>query len=600
MNRADGTVSRTVGGGGRTSANRRGCVFFTYGGKYALRLLVAVHSLRRFYDGPITTYLARDTTPAALRTPLERLGSDVVLIDGLRSPADRWRLFRDSPYPATLMFDSDLIFCAPIDDLWGPLEHEGVLVTRFFPPPYGVDGTAERRGWSDRVALLEGIRGLVDARVYEAALERLVNERLDVNIGVMGIARPRGDAFLADWAQALERDPGRRALLLDEMTVVSILPNHRHFLAEEAWNCPADEFFRRTNLADARVIHYFADGNHVYGMRLGRNPETWAGRKWYDAYRETARQLDLRPWERADPTLRPPGPLRRLFPRGAGRPIRMVLRDARDLVRRLGNRITALVQRSTYFPARQVVLNGLARLGYRLPLGRPAKATVIILSYQRMGNIPVIVRNALLCGFVERIVISNNNPDVDLEPYVPLTDPRVELVQQRRRRWPSYRYELASAHPSEYYLCIDDDVFPTPWQLRRLLTALVADPEAPRGSAGHTYDRLSGKFDYYLPPLFLRRHQGRPVDVILHTYAFTRRHLQRYYTLLAEIGIGNDDLESSEDVIISFAGTRSAVVVPVGRMYECASFKDPAVATHQQSGFDDFRKDLFLRLSEGG
>ncbi len=593
------TAPRALEDSGPTSANRRGCVFFTYGGQYSLRLLVAVHSLRRFYDGPITTYLARRSAPAALRAPLERLGSDVVLVDELAACPDRCRLFRDSPYATTLMFDSDLIFRAPIDELWEPLEREGVLVTRFYPAPYGIDGTADRRGWADRVALLEGIRSLVDPQAYAVALGRLVNERLDVNIGVMGIARPRGNAFLAEWAQALARDPVRRALLLDEMTVVAILPKHRHFLAEEIWNCPADEFFRRTNLADARVIHYFADGRQVDGIRLGRNPDTWAGKKWYEAYRQAARQLDLRAWERTDPTFTP-RLLRRLLAHGPMRAAGVALREARYFGRRLSDRIAGRLQRSTYFPVRQAVLNGLGRWGYRLQLGLPAKATVIVLSYKRMDNIPVIVRNALLCGFVERVVVSNNNPDVDLTPYLRLTDPRVELVQQPQRRWPSYRYDLARAYPSEYYLCIDDDIFPTPWQLRRLLAALVAGPEAPRGSGGQTYDPVSGEFDYYSFPLWSRRDRGQPVDIILHAYAFTRRHLERYFELLAAIGIRNDAVDNSEDVIISFAGTRPAVVEDVGRMYECATFRDPAVATHRQSGFDDFRKDLFLRLSEVG
>ena len=85
------------------------------------------------------------------------------------------------------------------------------------------------------------------------------------------------------------------------MLVVGLLGSHHHFLADEKWNCPADEFFRRTNLADARVIHYFGDGHYVQGMRLGRNPATWAGKKWYACHARAARQLNLSRWEALDP-----------------------------------------------------------------------------------------------------------------------------------------------------------------------------------------------------------------------------------------------------------------------------------------------------------
>src|SRR5581483_8442512 len=201
--------------------------------------------------------------------------------------------------------DSDLLFVAPIEPLWEPVERDGVLVTRFYPPPYGVD----KSGWPNRVQLLNGVRHLVDADTYAEALRRLLDERVDVNVGVMGISRPRGDAFLHDWAEGMEKGRSADIPLLDEMLTLALLPKHHHFLADEKWNCPADEFFRRTNLADACVIHYFADGWRVGRIRIGRNPATWAGQKWYRAHAGMSRRLDLAAWERSDPTFT--GPLRR-------------------------------------------------------------------------------------------------------------------------------------------------------------------------------------------------------------------------------------------------------------------------------------------------
>ncbi len=591
---ATSSKSKSVYGGDR------GCLFFNFGDAYALRLLVSVFSLRRVYDGPITAVLTRDSRVSArLRDQLEQLNCNVVFLDRISKSLDRHLLFRESPYTTTLVFDSDLLFFEPIDELWDPLEREGVLVTRFFPAPYGVDGSSSRPGWANRVALLKGVRELVDADTYTEAVRRLLEERIDVNVGVMGISVPKGEAFLSDWSERMEWGRSARITLLDEMLVVALISKHRHFLAEEKWNCPADEFFRRTNLAEAHTIHYFADGIRVHGIRLGRNPATWAGKKWYETYRQASRRLNLGAWERIDPTFA--GPLQRLFAYGTGHALRLVQEEARpmlDFVHKCAGWSARELLRRYFLPARQAVLATLFRLGYRVTVDAPAKATVVILSYKRMYNIPVIVRSALLCGFVDRIVVCNNNPDVDLGSYLPMRDTRLELVQQERQRWPSYRYDVAYKYPSDYYICIDDDLFPSPWQLKKLFIALLSNPESPVGSAGQIYDSKTGALRKIRRNNWTLRDQTRTVDVILQIYVFTRNHLKNYFDLLRAIGVENDAVHSSEDVILSFAGTKRPLLKDVREVCECVTSRDSAIATHRQEGFDAYRHDLYQRLSQ--
>jgi hypothetical protein len=216
---------------------------------------------------------------------------DFHVLKDLSKSFDRHRLVTESPFDSTLVLDSDMIFMGPIDDLWEPLEREGVLATRFFAPPYGVDGTAEKHGWGSRDELLRGVEKLVPPLVFEAAVKRLHVDRIDVNVGLFGVSKVTGGAFLSEWIETMERGRSQKILLLDEMTVVALLAAHRHFLADEIWNCPADEFFRRTNLSDARVIHYFADGDAFGRFRLGRNPNSWAGVKWYQLYEEASKKI---------------------------------------------------------------------------------------------------------------------------------------------------------------------------------------------------------------------------------------------------------------------------------------------------------------------
>jgi hypothetical protein len=588
-NTADGTSAGEVD---------RGCVFFTFGHRYALRLLVAVASLRRVYAGPITTFVIKDAAGAALKGPLEQLGSDVIFLDGLSKSSARHRLFYESPYRTTLVFDSDLLFVAPIDALWEPLERDGVLVTRFYPPPHGVDDS----GWPNRVQLLKGVRHLVDGDTYAEALRRQLDERIDINVGVMGISRPRGDAFLHDYAERIEKGRSANITLLDEMLALALLPKHHHFLADEKWNCPADEFFRRTNLGDACVIHYFADGSQVRGMRLGRNPATWAGQKWYAAHELTGRSVDLAAWERSDPAFT--GPQRRAIARTTSHALSLgvkpMLVRARVWLSSRCDRVARRLLRRGWLPLQQLLLSALFRVKYRVPLHAKASATVIILSYKRMRNISRIVRSVLLCDFVDRVIVCNNNPDVDLRPYVPERDARLDLLQQNTRQWPSYRYELARDCPSSYYICIDDDVFPTPWQLRKLFTALLRKPDAPVCSAGQIWDRGAGRLRSikHSPWSRRRRPQSRPVHALMQMHAFTREHLERYFRLVEEMGIENAAVHSSEDVIVSFAGRTRPKLQDVGYVAECPTAYDLQIATHGRDGFVTFRHHLFDRLEE--
>ena len=576
--------------GARSTGHDRGCLFFNAGTAYVLRLLVAIFSLRRFYEGPITVVLVDGETDERLVAQLEELGCEVAVQGEVSKSWDRHRLFLESPYATTLVFDSDLLFLDSIEPLWAPLEREGVLVTRFSISPYGVGGSPDRPGWSNRLALLEGVRPLIEPETWEKATRRLVDERIDVNVGVMGISRPRGDAFLTDWSERMERGRASRIDLMDEMLVVALLADHRHELAEEAWNCPADEFFRTTNLADANVIHYFADSHLLLGSRLGRNPATWAGQKWIEAHDDCARHLDLHRWRWKDPTY--PGVAGRLVARGVGATRFRARVRAGRVLGGVRSRVSARLRERTRFRPQNAWWALRRRLGLPVRLGTRDRATVIILSYKRMENIRQIVDNALLCGFVERVIVCNNNPDVDLAPrLMTITDDRLELLQQDRRRWPSHRYDIARTIDSDYFICIDDDVFPTPRQLRKLFVTLLRDPDVPVGSAGERYDPAQAAFTRTTPG-------ARRVDLLMHTYVFTRRHLDRYFELLDELGLANEEVHSSEDVILSFTGPDRPATAAVGRVRECPSCRDREIATHQQDGFEPFRLELFHRLSE--
>lgn len=296
----------------------RGVVVFHFGYAYGLRLLVCLYTLRKYYAGPVSVFLRDDQAGRELRPLLEKMDLTVAMKPWLTRSFDRHRVFLESPYATTLSIDSDTIFQGPIDELWDPLEREGALVTRYRAQAYGVEGTPDRPGWGNRVGHLQSIRPLLTKEDFDSAIDRLVTQGIDINIGMLGFARPKGEAFLQDWAQRLERGRNLKADIMDEMLIVGLYWKYPHVLADEKWNCPASEYFRGTCVADARMIHYFADGNRFFGAKIGRSSSSWAGRLWLAAYSEASQHMDLKRWRRHDSYF--DGPLKRIVKFCANQP----------------------------------------------------------------------------------------------------------------------------------------------------------------------------------------------------------------------------------------------------------------------------------------
>lgn len=163
-----------------------------------------------------------------------------------------------------------------------------------------MDGHAARPGFANRIQHLNDIKPLLTESKYKRAMEQLLTDEIDVNTGVVGYRKGKGNTYLRDWDGRIER--GRSIVLVDEMTAVALRHKYEHFLADEKWNYPADEYFRKTNLRDAAVIHYFADGERLPSGDIvpGRAGRTWAASKWFDYFHNVRSEYDIQPWCRYD------------------------------------------------------------------------------------------------------------------------------------------------------------------------------------------------------------------------------------------------------------------------------------------------------------
>jgi hypothetical protein len=220
-----------------------------------------------------------------------------------------------------------------------------------------------------------------------------------------------------------------------------------------------------------------------------------------------------------------------------------------------------------------------SRRAAHISIETPHRLTVLVPTYSpaRMRDLDPLIRSILRCAFVEKIIVSNNNPEARIRDYVKVRNQRLALLDQSVRRGPGFTWILASQEDADYFLSLDDDVLLYPEQLALLFRNLRDRPAVPHGLAG-TY-----RSKYV---------QGREqeVDNLYLLYAATRDHVNRYLENardIVETGLASDeDIEYwSNDIVLSASGASRPLIHDAGFLLQGRTCYDPAVAIHKQGQF---------------
>lgn len=217
----------------------------------------------------------------------------------------------------------------------------------------------------------------------------------------------------------------------------------------------------------------------------------------------------------------------------------------------------------------------------------------IVLSYKRPQNIERIVAQLSLVEDISRIIVSNNNPDVELSQWFNPADDRIEVLSQPTKSVCAKRFELASQQPFEYFICPDDDLFLSRHQVGSLIELLKLEPDRVHGVFGEIRSFKAGR---------LRFGGGIhrldcEVDILNRCYAFTKKHLLRMGELAVSLGYPHvGETLYIDDILLSFSGAGRPVCHELGELEECKSSDQPGVATYLEPGFDEVRMDAYLRL----
>jgi hypothetical protein len=262
-----------------------------------------------------------------------------------------------------------------------------------------------------------------------------------------------------------------------------------------------------------------------------------------------------------------------------------------------GSSLRALVRRG-----RRALVDGVKRLLYwkwvlqvrtcrAVSVPSASKVTVVLTAYkkERMRNLDPLVRSVLKCRFVEKVIVSNDNPDLRIADWVMVHDERLVLLDQPARRGCKHRWELAQAENAAYTIAIDDDVLIHPKQLALLFTHLLDRQEVPHGLSGCKI------------PFEFHERQELEVDLLFEIYAVTREHVQAYFDTIEQLkargtlpaeGLG----KRGDFVVISHSGKARPVIHDVGFIARCASAYAEGVATFKEDGFASYTGELLAAV----
>lgn len=248
-------ASRDATGCEKTSPTRsRGVVLLLTGPGHAVRLVVALHSLRKHWSGDITLFTTHPTSHeiGRLCAADSRLGVEHRTWQLYQSRRNASYLTKsylppEVPYDDCLFLDADTLVVGPLDEIWNGLAESSLVLTQF------AHWTTEHRNIRRRIHSWSTIvhpnwRADERDRMIDTAKQR----RPAVNVGVFAFRRET--PILKRWGELASI--GQRQFICDEIAMQLMLPELDAEVLDCRFNC-SPVFARNTR--DVRIWHFHGD-----------------------------------------------------------------------------------------------------------------------------------------------------------------------------------------------------------------------------------------------------------------------------------------------------------------------------------------------------
>jgi len=245
---------------------KKSVLFFNFGNGCVLRLLISMHTLRKYYSGPaLLLQQKNEENTDRIVSLAKRIGIEVELMD-LQRICDRNfksvlapKVLKISPYETSIQIDSDTSFRSSPQQILDWCHQYGVLVSHF-------------NNWISSGRTMAGrINSFADV-ISSEDLQKSLNRRPAVNCGVVGYRHGIADDFQKEWDDLTNKTAGR--FIAEEIACQCVFWKYPHYLAPPPWNTSVIW----GDLEEAKIIHYHGSKHASLGRRNGRY--WWAEVGW--------------------------------------------------------------------------------------------------------------------------------------------------------------------------------------------------------------------------------------------------------------------------------------------------------------------------------
>lgn len=224
---------------------KKGVIYFNLGSKCLPRLVTSIHSLRKYYDGPVTIISTGHESNEVCQniSKITELNVKNVNADFGYVPSGKNSVFlmkasvnKHTPYDISVFLDSDTIVRGSIDELFEMAEKYDFVVPQFSTWTTNTKAIKRRiNSWSN---------------VYPDLMDAAHNFGPAINCGVF--AFKKDTHFVNEWMDKIL--PGRQVFIPDETGMQVILHKYKHYVAPQIFNCSCK--YSNPRDPNVRIIHF--------------------------------------------------------------------------------------------------------------------------------------------------------------------------------------------------------------------------------------------------------------------------------------------------------------------------------------------------------